>query len=118
LSPSNKSGRTRVEYLDKRDELIKAPVNIVELDWLLRGARLPMAAPLAVADYYGYVSRADQRPNCDVYHWNVRQRFPIMPIPLGPGDADVAINPRTAFDMAYSRGRYEQRIDYSIEPHV
>ena len=37
LSPTNKAGAGRVEYLEKRDSLIARPVHIVELDLLIAG---------------------------------------------------------------------------------
>jgi Protein of unknown function (DUF4058) len=51
LSPSNKVGVGRVEYLDKRDNYIDLPVNLVELDLLVGGRRLPMKKPMPPGDY-------------------------------------------------------------------
>ena len=47
LSPSNKSGSGRTEYLEKRATLLDRPVNFVEIDLLLGGRRMPMAEALA-----------------------------------------------------------------------
>ena len=43
LSPTNKSGPGREEYLDTRLRLIEQAVHIVEFDFLVRGRPLPMA---------------------------------------------------------------------------
>jgi hypothetical protein len=51
LSPTNNSGRGRVEYLDKRDEVLRAPVHLVEIDLLLAGSRVPLGAALPPGDY-------------------------------------------------------------------
>jgi hypothetical protein len=116
LSPSNETGRGRVEYLDKRDELIRSPAHLMEIDLLLGGTRLPFGAPLPKGSYFGFVSASDRRPACDVYAWNLRDAFPIVPIPLKSGDPDVAVSLKSAFDIAYSRGRYHRKLDYTQPP--
>jgi hypothetical protein len=52
LSPGNKrpDGDGRREYLEKRDAVLQSPTNLVELDLLRGGRRLPMAAPLRKGD--------------------------------------------------------------------
>jgi hypothetical protein len=112
LSPSNKSGRGRVEYLDKRDELLRTPLHLVEVDLLLGGMRLPMGAPLPPADYYAFVSRGDRRPDCRVYGWKIPGSLPMVPVPLRPPDGEIQTDLKAAFDMAYARGRFERRLDY------
>jgi len=106
LSPSNKDGRGRSEYLQKRDALIDQPVNLVEIDLLLGGGRMPMARKLPRGDYYAIVARAPHRPDAQVYAWTVRQPLPPIPIPLRMPDADVVLNLGEAFDLTYERGRY------------
>ncbi|HZL34713.1 MAG TPA: DUF4058 family protein [Tepidisphaeraceae bacterium] len=113
LSPSNKLGRTRVEYLDKRDEVLRAPVHLVELDLLLGGLRLPMGAPLPSGDYYAFVSRAQNRPDCSVYCWQLPDPLPPIPIPLRAPDADIGVSLKAALDLAYARGRFDRRLKYS-----
>jgi hypothetical protein len=113
LSPANKSGAGRVEYLDKRDRLIDQPVNLVELDLLSGGRRLPMRKPMPVGDYFALVARAERRPDCDVYAWSIRQPLPTVPIPLKAPDPDVSLNLGDAFAMAFERGRYARLVDYA-----
>jgi hypothetical protein len=92
LSPSNKGGRGRIEYLQKRDALIDQPVSLVAIDLLLGGGRMPMARKLPPGDYYAIVARASQRPDAQVYAWTIRQPLPTIPIPLRTPDADVMLN--------------------------
>ncbi|MBX6316783.1 MAG: DUF4058 family protein, partial [Isosphaeraceae bacterium] len=112
LSPTNKTGSGREEYLEKRRELIDRPVNLVELDLLLGGRRLPMAEPLPPGDYYALVSRAERRPQAEVYAWTIRQPLPTIPIPLRPPDPDVPLDLAAIFATAYERGRYARSLDY------
>jgi Protein of unknown function (DUF4058) len=113
LSPTNKTGAGRVEYLDKRDDYIDLPVNLVELDLLVGGRRLPMKKPMPPGDCYALVARAQRRPDCDVYAWSIRQPLPTIPIPLKLVDSDVLLNLVDSFALAYQRGRYSRTIDYS-----
>ncbi len=82
LSPSNKSGTGRTEYLAKRATLLDRPVNFVEIDLLLRGRRMPMAKPLPPGDYYAVVGRTSDPMNAQVYAWPIRHVLPAIPIPL------------------------------------
>ncbi len=112
LSPSNKVGSGRRDYLEKRLDLIRRPVHLVELDLLAGGHRLPMRRPLPPGHYYALVSRAERRPDCDVYAWTIRQPAPTIPIPLAAPDHDVPLGLAQVFNLAYERGRYARSIKY------
>ncbi|MFO0960232.1 MAG: DUF4058 family protein [Isosphaeraceae bacterium] len=114
LSPSNKSGADRGAYLNRRGEILRRGVNLVELDFLTRGSRLPMAGPLPAADYYAFVGRADRYPDCDVYAWSIRDRLPHIPVPLRVPDADGRIDLAAVFRQTYDRGHFGRSLDYSI----
>ncbi|HJT31909.1 MAG TPA: DUF4058 family protein [Pirellulales bacterium] len=116
LSPTNKLSRGRDDYLTKRDAILNQDVHLIELDLLVGGQRLPAAEPLPADDYYAFVARAERRPLCDVYHWNVRQPLPAIPIPLKPPDPDVIIELQPVFTEVFARGRYERRLRYAKPP--
>ena len=120
LSPWNKSGEGRAEYLQKRDALLATPVNLVELDLLRGGRRLPTVERLPSGDLFAFVSRGTQRPKSDVYPWSMRRVLPAIPIPLAPGDDDVSLELQLAFDETYDRAGYRYSVDYTlpIEPSV
>ncbi len=82
LSPTNKQGEGYWQYQGKRRSFIRQNANLVELDLLARGHRLPMGQDLPPGDFYAFVSRADRRSKCDVYAWSIRDRLPNLPIPL------------------------------------
>jgi hypothetical protein len=46
LSPFNKRGRGRSEYLQKREALLASPAHLLEIDLLRNGRRLPMKRKL------------------------------------------------------------------------
>ena len=116
LSPTNKSGSGRGEYLLKRNSILSQDVHLVELDLLLGGQRMPLGKRLPPGDYFAFVAHSQRRFNCDVYAWSVRQRLPVLPIPLKAPDADVRINLAEVFKQTYERGRYERCLRYAEPP--
>src|SRR6202008_2923837 len=104
LSPANKEYPGRTEYLAKRMAFLNQNVHLVELDLLRGGRRLPMQGPLPPGDSYYFVSRGEQRPDCQVYAWNLRQALPRLPVPLRAPDADIFIELGAVFATAYDRG--------------
>jgi len=118
LSPTNKTSPGRSEYLAKRRALLRQGVNLVELDLLLAGQRLPTLEPLPPGHYYALICRSDQRPYCDVYPWTVRQPLPTIPVPLRKPDGDIPLDLAQVFATAYDRGRYVRSIDYAAAPAV
>lgn len=112
LSPTNKVGRGRVEYLEKRDEYIERPVHIIEIDLLIAGHQLPMHHRLAPGGLHAIVSRAERRPGSDVYSWTIRNPLPAIPIPLSAPDPDIFLELGPPYARAYDRGRFRQLLRY------
>jgi hypothetical protein len=112
LSPTNKSGSGRVEYIEKRNDWIKQPVHLIEIDLLLGGHRLPMRRPLPAGDYFALVSRSERRPDCDVYAWSVRRPLPIIPIPLADPDPDIPLDLQRVFGQTFGDAPYGDSIAY------
>ena len=115
LSPSNKTpGPNREAYLAKRNEFLGAGTNLMELDLLRDGDRLPMGKPRpAIADYYFLVSEAVARPKTSVWAFSVRESIPVIPVHLTSAYDPVPLNLRQALDRVYDGGRYSQKLDYS-----
>jgi hypothetical protein len=116
LSPANKENPGRAHYLVRRDALLVQQIHLIELDLLLGGTRLPFRKPLPPGDYYYLLARADQRPNYQVYAWNLRQPLPTLPVPLLPPDGDIHFDLGKVFATTYDRGRYRRRMDYRPPP--
>ena len=83
LGPSNKdAGEDRDNYLRKRDEYLLSGTNLVEIDLLRDGERVPFGRPKPPpADYYVLISRADRFPKASVWAVTVRDPLPVLPIP-------------------------------------
>jgi hypothetical protein len=118
LSPSNKEADGFEQYRVKRNAIIHQAVHLVELDLLIGGRRLPLSKALPAGDYYAFVGRSDDRPDCQVYAWTIREPLPTIPIPLKAPDPDVQFNLAAVFATAYKLGRYARSIDYAAPPPV
>ena len=117
LSPSNKAQEREI-YKAKREALLRQRVHLVEIDLLVAGKRLPMRQPLPPAHYYALASRAERRPDTDVYHWSVRHPLPTIPCPLLAADGDVYVDLAAVFRESYRRAAYDRLIDYATPPGV
>jgi hypothetical protein len=116
LSPVNKMGEGAVEYADKRLALMGTSVHLLEIDLLRRGQRLLFETEPPPADYYIYLSRFTNRPYTDVWPVGLRDRLPVVPVPLLPPDADVPLNLQRAVDACYDLVHYERLLDYTVAP--
>ena len=112
LSPTNKGSSGLNEYLDKRYRLRTQGVNLVEIDLLIAGRRLPMAKPLPPGHFFAIISRASKSEIGDVYAWSMQRPLPKIPIPLEDPDPDVFLDLAEVFALAYQRGRYARLINY------
>lgn len=112
LSPTNKSGRGRAEYLEKRAALIDRPVNLVEIDLLFGGRPSPLGKGLPPHHYRAIVARSTTRPDAQVYTWTIRDPLPTLPIPLRSPDSDVFLDLGAAFEMTYRLGRFNMIVHH------
>lgn len=121
ISPSNKAGGGREEYLRKQREVLDSTAHLVEIDLLRRGAPVVAApADLLAAipryDYLACVRRATRPGRVAVYGVTVRERLPRLAIPLREPDADVVLDLPAIFARCYDNGAYTARIDYNRPP--
>jgi hypothetical protein len=121
LSPSNKHvGDGQRLFLQKREDMKRAGVNIVEIDLLRGGDRVLMVPPEQIpsshrTDYQVCVWRASQPGSAWVYKAPLRERLPVIRIPLRPADPDALLDLQAVVDQCYRNGGYDD-IDYTDEP--
>jgi len=117
LSPFNKrlGTRGRPTYLAERQEVIQSATNLVELDLLRGGERLPTLEPLPVGDYFALIRRSTRRSIFAVYAWPMNHRLPTIPIPLDPGDREVTLDLQAVFDTVYDEAGYDYSLSYRRE---
>ncbi len=117
LSPTNKRGRGRREYLEKREKLLGSPVHLLEIDLIRAGRRIPMQQTLPAAPYFVFLSRAEKRPVLDVWPINFRDPLPVVPVPFKRGDVDVHMDLQKTLADVYDSVGYDLLIDYTQSPN-
>ena len=121
LSPSNKhAGEGQRLFLQKREDLKKAGVNVVEIDLLRGGDRVLLVSPVQIppsyrTDYQICVWRSSRPSAVLVYGAPLRERLPVIPMPLRPPDPDAMLDLQAVVDQCYRNGGYDD-IDYTDEP--
>ena len=123
LSPANKE-QHRSAYIAKRDSYIAAKVNLVEIDLVRRGQR---TVDVEGCDYDGQfgrlgehgvicVSRGTHPGRREIYACPLRERLPVIRIPLRATDPDIPLDIQDLVDRCYESGRYWM-LDYNRPPH-
>jgi hypothetical protein len=113
LSPTNKRGDGREEYLAKGRRLLLSTAHMLEIDLLRQGQRVPMQKPLPSALYFIFLSRAEKRPITEIWPLRLIDPLPVVPVPLLPGDADMALDLQQTFTITYDLLGYDLAVDYT-----
>jgi hypothetical protein len=129
LSPSNKAAGSegRALYLTKQREVLQSQTHLIEID-LLRAGGYTIAPPEETLreaalnrrtrwDYLVSLHRAGTRGRYEVWPIRVRDRLPLIRVPLAGDDPDVVLDLQAILHHCYDSGRYARRIDYRREPH-
>jgi hypothetical protein len=114
LSPSNKRPGTEgwELYQRKRQGLLQGGVNLVEIDLVRSGQRMPMLDPWPDSPYVLLVARARDQL-CHVWRADYRRELPLLPVPLAKQDSDIPLTLQPMIEEIYERFRYVRSIDYS-----
>jgi hypothetical protein len=118
LSPTNKRGPGRRQYLRKRLQILRSTAHLIELDLLRHGRRLPWSLKPPPASYYVYVSRATTRSEIDIWPIALAQPLPVVPVPLLNNDPDVPLDLQQAVTAVYDASRYDVLLNYADDPDV
>ncbi|MBI3467685.1 MAG: DUF4058 family protein [Planctomycetes bacterium] len=123
LSPSNKvPGPGKDLYQQKQQECLKGRVNLVEIDLLRSGPWVLSVPEDSVPEshrttYRVCVFRARAGWLGEVYRVPLRERLPVIGIPLRANDPDVPLDLQALVDQCYRNGAYQEDIDYQREPN-
>lgn len=117
LSPTNKA-RTdgRRLYLRKRRRLLSTSTNLVEIDLLRSGRRMPILGEECGGDYSILIARGAHRPDASLILFLVQDRIPPFPVPLREGEEEPRIDLERMIDDIFESSRYDLDIDYRSEP--
>jgi hypothetical protein len=101
-------------YQRKRQGLFLGhSANLVEIDLLRAGQRMPTVDRLPGSPYIVSVARKFKMPYCQVWDAYFDRRLPPVPVPLSKPDGDVTLDLQPIIDAIYARARYHRSIDYS-----
>lgn len=88
-------------------------IHLLEIDLLRGGTRIQLVAEPPPAAYYVYLSHIERRPMTQVWPIPLRERLPVVPVPLLPPDPDVMLDLQAAVDACFALVRYERLLDYT-----
>lgn len=120
LSPSNKrSGEGREAYETKRRKILGSATNLVEIDLLRGGTAMTLMEP-AQKSYNILVSASAERPDAELYEFDLRTTLPIFPVPLKPQEPVPTVNLQKVLNDVYDRARFDLVIDYEqpVQPKL
>jgi hypothetical protein len=116
LSPKNKRGDGRESYLKKRQMIFSSQTHLIEIDLLRAYSPMPLLGVVALQEYRILVSDAQQRPNAALYGFGVRDRIPVVPLPLKGEDGAIALDLQPILHQVYDEGNFDLRLDYRQDP--
>jgi hypothetical protein len=106
----------REQYLMKRKEILAGQAHFVEIDLLRLGGRMPVEG-MPECDYCVMVSRYELRPRVGLWPIRLRDRLPVIPVPLNLPDPDARVDLQQLLHTVYDSARYENYIyDGAPEP--
>jgi hypothetical protein len=116
LSPKNKrSGEGRDQYTAKRRKVLESQSHLLEIDLLRSGEPLPMSGGVP-SDYRILISRANSRPEAELYPFSLREPIPLFPLPLQLGDEEPTIDLNQVLQDIYDQASLDLVIDYGQQP--
>lgn len=128
LSPTNKEPRSagRTSFLDKRRQIYATEAHWMEIDLLRDGVRTANVPGAGSAAYQTFLSRVVPGGGLEgetvrkafVWPMPLRERLPVIGIPLRPGDPDVALDLQHALSLVINRGGYDLDFDYTRPPPI
>jgi len=113
LSPKNKRSKEgRAAYESKRQKILASATNLVEIDLTRQGESMPVLGATAT-EYSILVSRSYNRPDADLYTFDLKNPIPVFPVPLREGEPEPIVDLQRILNEVYERARFDLVIDYS-----
>lgn len=113
LSPKNKKrGKGRVVYERKRSRILGSLSNLIEIDLLRGNPPMTMLGQVQPTHYRIVVSQSEQRPQADLYGFNLPEPIPSFPLPLKPEEQEPMVDLQAIVQGVCERAGYDDRIDY------
>ncbi len=117
LSPTNKRTKEgRNAYLEKRQQILGSYTNLVEIDLIRIGEKMPILTNIPDTDYGILVVRYYRLPSAQLFAFTVRETIPNFPIPLQENEEEIEVNLQDIFLGIYERARFDLTLDYNQNP--
>lgn len=118
VSPTNKRHPGVEAYREKRHDLLRAGVHVVEIDLVRAGdwralMRPEISPPESLSTYRVVVRATGRRPGAYLFPIPMQQPLPAIPIPLRPADQPVRLDLQPLIEAVYEDGRYENTLNYA-----
>ena len=119
LSPKNKRSEGRKIYLRKRQTILESATHFVEIDLLRAFAPMPVIDPQPRSHYHILVSDSRDRPEADLYSFNLQDPIPTFNLPLQPEDVQITIDLTHLIQEVYEQGCFDLQVNYqSVLPNL
>ena len=112
ISPVNKSDSRWLRFVERQVKLLLAGVNLLEID-LIRGgnATIPpefedVIEKCESTRFLIMAARANDPEEREIYYCPLKQRLPVIGVPLRPTDKDLPLDLQPLIDRCYQTGRY------------
>jgi hypothetical protein len=107
-----------VAYERKRSRILGSFSNLIEIDLLRGNPPMTMLGQVQPTHYRIVVSRSEQRPQADLYGFNLQEPIPSFPLPLKPEDEEPMVDLQAIVQGVCERAGYNERLDYrqSVPP--
>ncbi|HLF02631.1 MAG TPA: DUF4058 family protein [Anaerolineales bacterium] len=115
LSPANKREPGLSAYRQKRSELIRAGVHLLEIDLIRRGSREWVGEGPPEAAYLVVLTRS-RHVQADVWALSLQTSLPVLPVPLRAPDPDVLLDLSASLAVIYDDSDYHRTLDYRLPP--
>ena len=114
VSPAKnkRSKQGREAYENQRNKILGSKTSFIEID-LLRAGEPMLILGASLTDYYILVSRGYQRPEADLYGFNLKEPIPIFPVPLKQSEKEPSVDLQKLLNEVYQKARFDLVIDYS-----
>lgn len=115
VSPVNKRNPGFGQYLEKKQKLIRGGIHFLEIDLIRRGKRT-YENPLFRDYHYQICLTRANNGQTDIWALKIRDKLPVVPIPLRAPDPDAKLNLQAAFEEVYEKSFYRLTLPYHETP--
>jgi hypothetical protein len=118
ISPASKKAEGREAYSARRNDYLRAPTHLLEIDLTGEPPSWPSNERMPSAPHCVILSRANKRPVVEMWPIQWEHRLPTVPVPLGDGDADAVLDLQAALNRLFEKFALDLSIDYAAPPEV